>query len=451
MQQLDSNYVKFARENSEGDFIYHAVPFEDGLHPADDIACLLFLKNTKTNKTYFLPLGHPDAKPVSFTRQLLIELWQCNNRKWALDKKAFSQLLQFPSCDINDANLCGFLTKNEILDLSDYETTAHQVVRRMAKGFPRINKIIPLMKHLESFEEMAADIKKMIKKFEIDDGYQKFNDIIITTLGDVERNGIYVDAEKFKKHFESEPNKDGLVFSKYNVYTATGRPSNSFNGINYAAMNRTDGSRECFVSRYGNDGRMVVIDYTAFHPRIICALTDYSIPTDINIYEYLAKLYYQKREVDETDIENAKLLTFRQFYDGVEEKYSHIKYLANLQNYIGWQWKFFKEHNYVLTPYFGRKITAEHIKNPNPTKLFNYILQAAEGEISIPRVKAVMDYLRGKKSKCILYTYDSILMDYHMDDIGDLKNIISILKSDNNFPVKVYCGSSYGNVKLVNM
>ncbi len=450
MQKLDTNYVKFARENSEGDFILHAVPFEDGVHSADDTACILFIKNTKTNNTYYFPLGHPDSSPLTNVRQMFIELWQCPNRKWTLDKKTFSHLTQFPSCDVDDANLCGFLNKNEILDLADYDTPAHNFIRRNSKGFKKINIIIPLMKHAEAFEELADDIKKMIKNFETDEGYRKFNDIIITTLGDVERSGIYVDSKKFEEHFKSSPNKNGLVFSRYNVYTSTGRPSNSYNSINYAALNHTDGSRECFVSRFGDDGRMVLIDYTAFHPRIICELTNYPIPTDVNIYEYLAKLYYQKKDVDETDIDNAKKLTFRQFYDGVEEKYAHIKYLANLRDYIDYQWNFFNEHGYVLTPYFKRKITSKHILNANPTKVFNYILQAAEGEVSIPRVKAVMDYLRDKNTKAILYTYDAVLYDFHKDDeIETLNEIRNIMSINGTFPMKTYIGKSYADVKLV--
>ena len=51
--------------------------------------------------------------------------------------------------------------------------------------------------------------------------------------------------------------KDGLVYSEYNPYTTTGRPSNRFGGTNFAALNKTDGSREKYISRF--DGGMLVI------------------------------------------------------------------------------------------------------------------------------------------------------------------------------------------------
>jgi hypothetical protein len=88
--------------------------------------------------------------------------------------------------------------------------------------------------------------------------------LIIEALSETEQNGIFVDREKFIKHFEASPDKDDFVYSQYNIYTSTGRPSNRFGGINYSALNKEDGSRECFVSRFGTEGTMVLIDYTLF-------------------------------------------------------------------------------------------------------------------------------------------------------------------------------------------
>ena len=42
----------------------------------------------------------------------------------------------------------------------------------------------------------------------------------------------------------------GLEYTQYNPYTSTGRPSNRYNGINYAALNKEDGTRDRFVSRF---------------------------------------------------------------------------------------------------------------------------------------------------------------------------------------------------------
>lgn len=445
----DSN--KFELENCQGDWIIHVVPVEDSIHPVDNSPSVIFIRNIYTSKTYYFAINHPDSIPKIDKNYFLNEvLMKSEKIKWALDKKAFCQFFKFKN--VYDANLCGFLKNNEIENLDDFETSAHGMVRRQLNGIGQFGRVVPLMKHKELFDELADSIEKMIKRISIDDSFLSVNNTILSTLGDIESNGIYVDPIIFSQHFLNKPNLDGYVFSQYNIYTSTGRPSNRYGGVNYAALNHSDGSRKSFVSRYGNSGKMVVIDYAAFHPRIICYLTNYSLPTHIDIYEYLAKLYFQKKIVDETDITNAKQLTFKQLYGGVDEKYSHIKYLANLKTYINNQWNEFQKNNYIITPFFKRKITAEHIKEPSPTKVFNYILQAVEGEIAIPRIQLVLEYLKTKKTKAVLYTYDAVLYDFHKDDKFEaLNEIRRIMSLNGTFPMKTYVGDSYQDVRLINI
>ncbi len=440
----------FFSENQEGDWIVHAVPVEDGRHPSDNSICILFIRNISTGKTYYYACNHPDSTPQFSIRPFLRQAWfhmPQIKTKWALDSKVFHQLTGLSG--VRDVNLHGYLEDNVTLDLKEYETSAHFLVRQNSHGISKINRSIPLMKHLEAFDDMCYDVERVIKNFKMTDAFTKFNDIIYT-LGKIEKNGIHVDPILFQKHFNTSPNEKGLVFSEYNVYTSTGRPSNRYGGINYAALNHTDGSRSCFTSRYGKDGCMVVIDYTAFHPRIICQLTDYPLPVTTDIYEYLAKLYFQKKDVDETDVANAKKLTFRQLYGGVEDEYVHIKYLANLKTFIDEQWAFFQKNGYIKTPFFKRHITDKHIQDPNPTKLFNYILQAVEGEVAIPKIQRVLNYLSGFKTKAVLYTYDAVLYDFHREDgIEVLKTLQRIMSYDGAYPMKTYIGNSYQDLRLI--
>jgi len=445
----DSN--TFELENFYGDWIVHVVPLEDNAHPVDNSPSILFIRNTSTSKTYYFAFDHPDSHPTLDNNYFLNEvLMKSDKIKWALDKKAFCQFFKLKN--VYDANLCGFLKNNEIEKLDEFETSAHGMVRRQLNGISKFGRVVPLMKHKESFDDLADAISKMIKRFPVDESFHHVNDIIISTLGEIESNGIYVNSDVFSKHFTTKPNADGYVFSQYNIYTSTGRPSNRYGGVNYAALNHSDGSRKSLVSRYGDSGRMVVVDYTAFHPRIICTLTNYSLSVDIDIYEYLAKLYFKKKTVDETDIANSKQLTFRQLYGGVDDKYSHIKYLTNLNSYINDRWEEFQKNEYVVTPFFKRKITIDHIKEPSPTKVFNYILQAVEGEIAIPRVQMVLEYLKNKRTKAILYTYDAVLYDFHKDDgLETLNEIRRLMSMGGAFPMKTYIGESYQDVKMVSI
>jgi hypothetical protein len=195
---------------------------------------------------------------------------------------------------------------------------------------------------------------------------------------------------------------------------------------------------------------MVLIDYSAFHPRIISHLTNFPIPVDVDLYHYLATLFFNRTNISEFDIDEAKKLTFRQLYGGVEEKYETIKYFAHLKTFIRKNWEDFKHQSYVETPIFKRRITNQHILNPNPEKLFNYILQATETELAIPALKEVSQYLETKATTPVLYTYDSILFDFCKDDGQQtLTDVATIMRMGDRFPIKIYAGDSYHEVKQI--
>ena len=62
----------------------------------------------------------------------------------------------------------------------------------------------------------------------------------------------------------------------------------------------------------------------------------------------------------------------------------------------------------------------------NPQKLFNYLLQNYETSQNILIIWDILSMLRGKKSKLVLYTYDSFLIDFceeEQDLVQDMKKI----------------------------
>ena len=450
MIETTSDLTRFQLENQQGDWIVHIIPENSDFHPAVSYPGLIFIRNLLTGKSYYYSCNHPDSRSKLDNVMVREVLRSFTNRKWALDKKAVDQMLGLQN--VCDANLVSWMQTNEIFETSEYETPAHYLIRKNATGHDRLNLVIPLMKHKEAFEDLAEDFTNLLKGYEPDLAFIRFNDLIIGTLGELESQGIFVNRELFKARFDIDPGPTSIVWSQYNVYTSTGRPSNRYENVNYAALNHSDGTRKCFRSRYGNDGAMVLLDYTAFHPRIISRLTKYDVPIAIDIYGYLAKLYFNKKTVDETDLANSKTLTFRQVYGGVEDKYAHIKWLGNLKSFINEQWEHFQSKGYVLTPFFKRRITSKHVSDPNPPKVFNYILQAVEGELSIPKVKAVLDHLKGKQTKAVLYTYDSVMFDYYKPEGMDLlRELQRIMSFDGRFPMKAYMGETYDDVKQIQL
>ena len=95
---------------------------------------------------------------------------------------------------------------------------------------------------------------------------------------------------------------DGMVYSEYNIFTSTGRPSNRFGGTNFAALNKKDGSRKPYVSRYKN-GVLVEMDYDAYHLRLIGELIGYDFPKG-SVHEHMAEFFG-------VDYEESKKLSFQ--------------------------------------------------------------------------------------------------------------------------------------------
>lgn len=444
---LFDNYKNFLNEIklSNSPIILWGIPSDTFLHPCATDICLLFIKKIDDKKTYCISLNHSDLSCVIDKVTLISDLNRLNVNKWVIDKKSFIQLL--PVKNLLDFNLFSHLQRNEIIEMESYETLAHKFIYRTKRNCGDLNLTIPYLKHKEMFEMLCKKILTFnLYLAEEENGYKKENQIIIETLTEVESNGIYVNEECFKNHFDVEIRPNKLVYSQYNIYTSTGRPSNHFDGINYAALNKENGIRDCFTSRYGDDGSIILIDYSAFHPRIISHLIDFEISFDCDIYKYLGKMYFG-RDITEYDLDEVKRITMRQLYGGVESKYEHIKYFLNLNKYINKNWMFFNENGYVLTPIFNRKITNNHLIDATPNKLFNYILQATETEIALSAIKCINEYLKDRKTKPVLYTYDSLLFDfYNLDGAEVLSDIVKIMTLGNKFPIKVYKGSSYDSI-----
>ena len=63
-----------------------------------------------------------------------------------------------------------------------------------------------------------------------------------------------------------------------------------------------------------------------------------------------------------------------------------------------------------------------------------------------------MDYLKDKKTKLVLYTYDAALYDFHKNDgLQTLNHIRQVMSCNGMFPMKTYFGNSYHDVHLVSI
>ena len=70
-----------------------------------------------------------------------------------------------------------------------------------------------------------------------------------------------------------------------------------------------------------------------------------------------------------------------------------------------------------------------------------------ETESNIKKILSIQDYLLEKKTKLVLYGYDSFLFDFSQQDgVETLKDIKSILEENKHY-TKAKMGFNYGEMK----
>jgi hypothetical protein len=281
-----------------------------------------------------------------------------------------------------------------------------------------------------------------------------WNDLYVNCLYEIESVGLKVNPDYFNVLYGEKAERlihNDFVYSQYNFFTSTSRPSNRFGGVNYAALNKDNGSRNCFISRF-KKGYLYSIDYSAYHPRLIGKLSDYEIPYDIDAYEYLGKYFNGKDVLTQEEIQSSKQLVFKLLYGGIEDVFKEIPYFGKMSDYIDLNWEISTQRGFAETPYFKRKIYIKDIVDVNKSKLANYLIQAAETERNVIIMRKVLDFLKDKQSKFILYTYDSFTFDVSTDDdISILVRLNDIIQDNKSFPTKCYQGVNYSQLERIKL
>ncbi len=315
------------------------------------------------------------------------------------------------------------------------EEFADEVYKGYRSDFKYLNDCIPMMRWYEL-------LKKIPSISEIKPWYRIYSDSI-KTLGRLEGAGVKVEEEKFidRFHFKKEYLPKGFAFTKYNPYTVTGRPSNRHLNVNWAAMNKSDGSRANVISRFFG-GSLLQFDYESYHIRIIGKMVGYVFPEGETAHEHLAKYYG-------VSTEESKALSFKYLYGGLDEFAKRIPFFQKVDEYIKSVYQKFVISGRLTTPLYKREIPFQRIEGATEQKVFNYLLQALETEINYKKIEEVLKYLDGKISKMILYTYDAFLIDVHHSERDRvLKDLTNILEK-GGFPVRAYEGSNYDNLVVI--
>jgi hypothetical protein len=403
--------------------LWYPMWVDNDKHPLNTDISFIFVRTVEDR--YILPHKHTDA--LSLSKSLIEGVLNTAGEKWVFQKKKLLQSLNVRE-GLNDIDTAHFLKSGDPIDHT--APLQHLVAPYLHKGYKEdVIQSIPILKLAEAIE---GELKK--HRREKTKTYNWYNDIFLPTLSDIERFGIRVDREKFIDRWpqaQKQLNGD-TVYTEYNPFTVTGRPSNRHGGVNYAALNKSDGSRDCFVA----DGIFLQMDYDAYHPRLIGKMVGYELP-DTSVHQWLAEQYG-------CDVAEGKGITFRLLYGGIDDEFRQIPYFDKVADFIEGFWKESVIKGYIQTP--NRHIPISWVEQPNAQKVFNYLLQAVETETNVDKMVKILDYIKGSGISLELYTYDSFLFDVPADtDKSVIKGLKDIIEG-GGFPIKASWGKDYGNV-----
>lgn len=408
--ELDDCFVEF-------------IPFNYNTHPEISEISLVYVRPLFGTKGYIISIEHNEA--LSIDRKD-VEWWLLNNTKrlFVADKKQTMYYFPHPQ-KLFDINFITPVKKEQTNCTTFY-------YRKLASHY-NVNALIPISKHYEECEKMFETVQDKLRTFVPNPQYDFNNDRTSNVFYQLEKNGIKLSKDKFVEYYaERIPIPEynilrGFIYTHYNLYTTTSRPSNAFNGINFAALNKENGERDSFIPQ--ND-KFIEIDFQGYHPRIIGELVKFPFPKDRNTYEYLGELLGVSQQ-------DAKELTFKQLYGGIWPEYRNKPFFREVLNYVEDLWDTFQYGGYVSTE--NRIFYKSQMEDMNPQKLFNYVIQSYETSFNVKILEEILNKLRRKKTKIVLYTYDAFLFDYSKED----KDIINEVITNIPYPVSIKHGTSY--------
>lgn len=424
-------------EEIENDSVFlYPILRDDRLHKHHNPIVGFVIIDTATKKPYTISNGHPEG------------LYNSDDLSFLKDKKVYCyNMVAFKYAGYDVSNFYDTKMQYYLYTSQGYNQETPGIVNHFNRQYHncyKINELISLYKH----EEIALKIFEESFVKDIQPGLSFYQTDMLDAFLGIEKNGIRVDLPQFTQRFGNTTSRQGdYSFTEYNYYTTTGRPSNRFGGINFAALNKEDDTRNVFMSRHEN-GVLVELDFNSYHPRLIAELIGYDFGKD-NVYEHLAKHYNNTTTPTKKDISEAKEATFRQIYGGIRKEYLHIPFFATTNDLAYMLWNDANAQGYIQSPISGRKLMLANYQDINCFTLFNYFIQMYETECNAMILKKVHKLLEDKITKPILYTYDSILFDTNEEELSYLIDTVIPKAIDiEKFPVKIKKGNTYGSLKV---
>jgi hypothetical protein len=403
----------------------------DRYHPKLTRCSLVYYNSG--DKGYIFPVNHSEG--FSLGIQEIESFINLHSKVYLLDRKFHSYYM-----DVRNSVDLNFVRMDQGVDSSKLEcdTIVHRDMYDRLGNMPTANEIVPITKHYERCQCLYNKVQSM---FDLENDYTNLNRAS-DAYGWVEKQGIAVDTESLSYAYGLDSTSTfvyrGLSYSYYNMYNTTGRPTNSFNGVNFVAIPKTEKFRHSFVPR--NDF-LVEFDFDAYHLRLIAKQVGYEFPNnEESVHTQLGRLYFGKEELTEEEYAESKRITFKQLYGGIDEKYRNIPIFEKMGNFIEETWKRYKKGGSILLP-TGQTLRRD--SEMNKLKLFNYWVQNLETKTNTEKIEKIKTYIEKTSSKLVLIVYDSFLFDYNVQDGKEFLVEIKKILEEDGYKVKHKYSKSY--------
>ena len=413
------------------------------LHPAENALSVVFVHffDEEETQTYVINFSHVDILK-RFDLNVL-DLFQNNKHCYVHDKKSFLNF--YPHGNLIDAGITKYYQAGS--GLQDEPLPMQQFFQRRFHQVKNINNIVSIMNLLEWSQNLLHDALRYIQDLPAATVYDQEASELFHRI---EANGICIADDSEIKQKYTLPVRNSMIYSQYNFFTLTSRPSNRFAGVNFAALNKESEIRNGIVSRFER-GCLLQIDYESYHLRLLTDKVNYQIPDNQSIYDFLGQQYFNKTQLTAEEYAQAKEITFQIIYGNRLSEFTSIELFNKINQLVNSSWFLFLRDKFIATWYFDRKLKREHFTDMNRNKLLNYLCQSAETERNCIVMNRFLNKLHNYKSKLILYTYDSFLIDIHPEEYRDVVELCKKELGSTKYPIKAELGLNFGNMKQLTL
>tara|TARA_R110002167_G_scaffold113227_1_gene286081 strand:- start:386 stop:1645 length:1260 start_codon:yes stop_codon:yes gene_type:complete len=390
------------------------IPYSNLIHPTKNQICAVYIRPLNSTKGFITSIDHNEALPLNIND--VKSVLNAFKKIYVRDKKEFLHYLILK--ELYD------ITLNSPPYIQEH-TQTHNFFNSKYPKKKDVNRIIPIVKHYEYCENIFNDLKPRINE-PVNDFYNTKTSVVFNAI---ERSGIRIDRDEFQSRFHD--NDGEYVYTQFNFKTLTGRPSNKFGGVNYAALNKENGDRKCFIPR--NDF-LFELDISAYHPTLLGKLVDYDFG-DGDIHMAFSEMYG-------VDYKKSKELTFKQMYGGVFDQYKDLEFFKKMKVYTDDLWDRFQNEGSIECPISKHIYKKDELEDMKPQKLLNYVLQNLETAMNVCILWEMFKVLKGKNTKLILYTFDSFLLDVDKTEKKVIEEILEVFKN-KKLQIKYNYGRTY--------